>query len=68
MEAVRLMFETKDAELKVHIFLGMPMSPGAPCPGEDSKFTFIFFSSSYFSSTPTFLCNNFSYHFYLKCK
>uniref|UniRef100_A0A915E159 Protein kinase C n=1 Tax=Ditylenchus dipsaci TaxID=166011 RepID=A0A915E159_9BILA len=34
-EAIRLTFELKDIELKVHVFLGIPLSPGAPCPGED---------------------------------
>lgn len=37
MEAIRLTYEAKENELKIHIFLGMPLSPGAPCPGEDSK-------------------------------
>ncbi|KAI1706461.1 protein kinase domain-containing protein [Ditylenchus destructor] len=34
-EAIRLTYELKDVELKVHVFLGVPMAPGAPCPGED---------------------------------
>ncbi|KAH7710155.1 hypothetical protein AAVH_22560 [Aphelenchoides avenae] len=34
-EALRLTNELQDAELRVHIFLGLPIAPGAPCPGED---------------------------------
>lgn len=44
MEAVKLTLELREPELKVHVFIGMPISPGAPCPGEDSK---IKFSSSF---------------------
>jgi len=36
IEAIRLTTELREAELKVHIFLGLPLNPGAPCPGEDS--------------------------------
>lgn len=36
-EALRLHKECNDAELKVHVFMGTPISPGAPCQGEDSK-------------------------------
>uniref|UniRef100_A0A914NG79 Protein kinase C-like 3 n=1 Tax=Meloidogyne incognita TaxID=6306 RepID=A0A914NG79_MELIC len=34
-EAIKLTLEFRDVELKVHVFLGQPTTPGAPCPGED---------------------------------
>jgi atypical protein kinase C iota type len=34
-EALRWTNELHEAELRVHVFLGVPFSPGAPCPGED---------------------------------
>ncbi|KAL3093152.1 hypothetical protein niasHT_022602 [Heterodera trifolii] len=35
LEAIRLTYELRDAELKIHVFMGHPSIPGAPCPGED---------------------------------
>lgn len=35
LEAVNLNKEFNEAELKIHVFLGSPQSPGAPCFGED---------------------------------
>jgi hypothetical protein len=36
-EAMRLLQANADAELNVHVFLGMPALPGLPCQGEDSE-------------------------------
>ena len=36
-EALRLYKECQDAELRVHVFMGLPLNPGAPCQGEDSR-------------------------------
>lgn len=36
-EAVRLLHANGEAELNVHVFLGIPPLPGLPCNGEDSK-------------------------------
>jgi len=36
-EALRIYRECHDAELKVHVFIGMPINPGAPCQGEDKS-------------------------------
>ncbi|VDK57944.1 unnamed protein product [Gongylonema pulchrum] len=35
-EAVRLLHANGEAELNVHVFLGIPPLPGLPCNGEDS--------------------------------
>jgi atypical protein kinase C iota type len=36
-EALRLYKECQDAELRVHVFMGLPLNPGAPCQGEDKS-------------------------------
>lgn len=35
-EAIRLLHANGEAELNVHVFLGIPPLPGLPCHGEDS--------------------------------
>lgn len=37
-EAIRLLHANGEAELNVHVFLGIPPLPGLPCAGEDSTF------------------------------
>lgn len=37
-EALRLLHVNGEAELNIHVFLGIPALPGLPCNGEDSKF------------------------------
>ncbi|KAK6054075.1 kinase domain protein [Cooperia oncophora] len=34
-EAVRILQQSGDAELNIHVFLGQPALPGLPCEGED---------------------------------
>uniref|UniRef100_A0A914YEH0 protein kinase C n=1 Tax=Panagrolaimus superbus TaxID=310955 RepID=A0A914YEH0_9BILA len=36
-EALRLYKECQEAELRVHVFMGLPLNPGAPCQGEDKS-------------------------------
>jgi atypical protein kinase C iota type len=36
-EALRLYKECQDDELRVHVFMGLPLNPGAPCQGEDKS-------------------------------
>ncbi|VDK30658.1 unnamed protein product [Anisakis simplex] len=36
-EAVRLLQLNGEAELNIHVFLGIPSLPGLPCTGEDSE-------------------------------
>ncbi|KAK6014214.1 PB1 domain protein, partial [Ostertagia ostertagi] len=37
-EAVRILQQSGDAELNIHVFLGQPALPGLPCEGEDRKY------------------------------
>ena len=48
-EAVRILQQSGDAELNIHVFLGQPALPGLPCEGEDREFSFT-------GNVPVFFC------------